>query len=157
MIHTRDARDEDGPGLRALIEPIFGEYEGVLFLEDEMPELACIATTFASAGGAFYVGTLGPTIVASAGFVPHEGDRVELKKLYVARAHRECGLGGRMLARVESEARRRGAGSVFLWSDAKFLPAHRFYRRRGYVSDGRTRVLADASATVERFFFKTLD
>jgi len=154
-IVIREARDADGKALCALIEPIFAEYEGVLFILEEMPELMVIATTFGDAGGTFWVAERDGELVGCVGWVPH-GDGVELKKLYVAKTDRERGLGRQLVDRVEEAATKRGAAFVQLWSDSKFLPAHRFYRRRGYVRDGQTRTLEDLSDTIEFHFRKEL-
>jgi putative acetyltransferase len=72
--------------------------------------------------------------------------------LYVRAAARRSGLGGRLLAVAEDEARRRGARRIQLWSDTRFTTAHRFYERRGPA----TRELHDLSASVEYLFFKDL-
>lgn len=149
----RDARDEDGEALCALIEPIFAEYDGVLFILDEMPELERIATAFDRGG--FWVAERNGAVVGCVGWMPH-GDGVELKKLYVAKTERERGLGRALVERVEAAAERRGAAFVELWSDSKFVPAHRFYAKRGYVRDGRQRALDDASDTIEFYFRKNL-
>lgn len=154
----RAARDDDFEGLCRLIEPIFGEYEGVLFIVDEMPELRTIATTFGEAGGAFWCVEHQDEVVGCVGWTPCSSrpESVELKKLYVHRELRRSGIGGRLVARVEEAARTRGSRAVELWSDAAFTTAHRFYRRRGYVHDGRTRELHDASDTVELYFRREL-
>jgi putative acetyltransferase len=149
------ARDEHAQGLIALIEPIFHEYEGVLFVLEEMPELERIATAFASGGGEFWCAFRSEALVGSVGYVPM-GQGLELKKLYVAATERGHGLGARLLSLVEEAARRRGASFVELWSDVKFETAHRFYERRGYRRDGRTRELGDASDTVEYYFRREL-
>ena len=151
----RAARDDDGDALAALIEPIYLEYEGVLFLLDEIPELGRIASTFSAANGAFWCAERDGVVVGSVGFAP-SGDGVELKKLYVAKSERQHGLGARLVTLVEEAARRRGAAYVELWSDVKFVTAHRFYERRGYLRDGRTRELNDASDTVEYYFRREL-
>lgn len=157
-ILIRDGRDEDSEAICALIEAIFAEYEGVLFILSEMPELRRIASAFAEDGGAFWVAERDGTIVGCVGWAPAKSAdaAVELKKLYVAAQERRGGLGGRLLARVEDAARRRGAAFVELWSDVKFETAHRFYERRGYHRDGRTRELGDESDTVEHYFRRRL-
>ena len=152
----RPARDADGPAVSALIEPIFAEYEGVLFIPEEMPELETLATTFARAGGAFFCAERDGRVVGCVGWVPSRDDHLELKKLYVAKSERRSGLGSRLAGLVEEEARRRGL-AVELWSDAKFVTAHHFYERRGYRRDGRTRELHDASDTLEYYFRRDLD
>jgi putative acetyltransferase len=143
------ARDEHAAGLIALIEPIFGEYEGVLFLLEELPELFGIATAYQD--GAFWCAFRGETLVGSVGWLPADGG-LELRKLYVARAERRHGLGDRLARLVEDDARARGARFIELWSDVKFTTAHRFYEARGYQRDGRTRELHDKSGTVEYYF-----
>jgi putative acetyltransferase len=74
----------------------------------------------------------------------------------VARSERTHGLDERLLSLVEQAAAQRGARFIELWSDVKFETAHRFYARRGYERDGRTRELGDASATVEYYFRRSL-
>jgi putative acetyltransferase len=81
---------------------------------------------------------------------------IELRKLYVARSERRSGLGARLVAAVERAAGARGARFIELWSDVKFVPAHRFYERHGYVPGTQTRRLGDLSDTVERHFRKAL-
>ncbi|MEM9694452.1 MAG: GNAT family N-acetyltransferase [Myxococcota bacterium] len=147
----RPARDDDGAALCSLIEPIFGEYDGVLFIPEEMPELRAIATAFGE--GAFWVGERGGEVVACAGWIPMDAHRIELKKLYVRRDQRRQGTARRLVTMVEAAAQARsGSAVVELWSDAKFVEAHAFYRSLGYASDGRTRLLHDASDTLELFF-----
>ena len=150
-IRIREARDEDAAGLIALIEPIYSEYEGVLFLLEEMPELERIATTYTRSDGVFWVAFRGERLVGSIGWVP-AGEGIELRKLYVARDERRQKLGHRLARLVEDTARDRGASFVELWSDVKFTTAHRFYEARGYLRDGRTRRLYDKSDTVEYYF-----
>jgi putative acetyltransferase len=151
----RSARDDDGPALVELIRSIFAEYDGVLFVRDEMPELEHIATSFADGGGAFWCAELDGRLVGCIGFALCEGG-VELKKLYVAKEQRRAGLASRLTELVERAARERGARFVELWSDVKFDSAHRFYRQRGYRADGRSRALNDASDTYEFYFRKEL-
>jgi len=165
----RAGRDEDGEQLCALIAPIFAEYDGVIFDLEEMPELGHIATAFARDCGAFWSAFRGQQLVGCVGWTPAklsagapkpaqiEAPRgVELKKLYVALSERGRGLGGVLCERVEEAARAQSASFVDLWSDVKFDTAHRFYERRGYQRDGRTRALGDRSNTVEYYFRKML-
>jgi putative acetyltransferase len=149
----RRARDADGPAIAALIEAVFAEYPGVMFVPEEMPELEAPATAFAREGGELHVAERGGRVVGCVGWTPSEGG-VELKKLYVARAERRAGLGAELCDVVERAAARRGVRSLELWSDTRFETAHAFYERRGWVRDGRTRALGDRSATVELHFRK---
>lgn len=151
---VRAARDEDAEGLIALLGGVFAEYPGcVLDVDGEMPELRCIATTFARDGGEFWVAERGARVVGSVGWVPGKPGWLELKKLYVERGERRAGLGGTLVDRVLDAARAQGAG-VELWSDTRFETAHAFYARRGWRRTGATRELHDRSATVEWHFVR---
>ena len=162
----RDALDDDAADLIALFAAVFAEYPGcVLDVDGEMPELRHIAAHFAAAGGRFYVFTRPGTdsapaergrVVACGGYTPAGSEQVELRKLYVAKTERRAGLGSRLCALVEAEALLRGARRVELWSDTRFLDAHRLYERRGYRRSGKTRELHDLSHTVEYHFDKVL-
>ena len=161
----RSARDSDEAGLIALIGGCFAPYPGcVLAVDEEMPELRRIASAMAEADGRAWVAEAdGDGDVAGAGEIvgcvaclPAGPGMVELKKLYVAARARRRGLGATLCALVEDEGGRRGARFVELWSDTRFLDAHRLYERLGYVRDGRTRDLHDLSDSVEFHFGKPL-
>lgn len=149
-ILIRDAEDPDGPALAALIAGVFSEYEGVAFVPAEFPELDKIATTFRRSGGRIWIALAGDALVGSLGAAPsHRGGIAELSKVYVARAHRGKGLAGRLLALALDHLAGQGTKTVLLWSDAKFLDGHRFYRRNGFVRAPGVRALHDASETLE--------
>jgi len=146
---VRDAVDEDANGLIELIGAVFGEYPGCVLDVD-------VATAFDRRGGRFWVGERDARVVACVGFAPADGGGVELKKLYVDRAQRGAGLGTRLVGLVEREAHGRGAGFIDLWSDTRFLDAHRLYASLGYERGPDTRELHDLSETVEFYFRKQL-
>jgi putative acetyltransferase len=151
---VRPARDDDAAGLIALVGAVFAEYPGcVLDVDGELPELRRIASAFAELGGRFWVAERDGAVVGSAGWVPATAPGgVELRKLYVHRSERRSGLGSRLHDLVLAEAGERGAVFVDLWSDTRFVTAHRFYEKRGYARGPSTRELHDRSATVEYYF-----
>ncbi len=154
----RDARDSDEAGLIELIGSIFAEYPNcVLAVDEEIPELRHIATSFADWDGRFWVAERQGRIVGCVGLTPaHEPGGIELKKLYVAASERRSGLGGRLTELVIAEARKRGARFIDLWSDTRFVTAHAFYEHRGFAKSGATRELHDLSDTVEYYFRREL-
>ncbi len=156
MISIRLATDADSDAVAGLIREIFGEFDGVVFDLAELPELRAVQTSFEAKQGRFWVAVDDGTLVGCVGLSPRAGEACELHKLYVARTHRRGGLGGRLCTLVEDETRARGAARVELWSDAKFVEAHRFYERRGYVRDGRCRALHDRSDTVEHHYERSM-
>lgn len=157
-IALRDAADGDGPGLIALIGGCFASYPGcVLAVDAEMPELRAIASRHAASGGRFWVAEAAGRIVGSVGLRPAaRGGGVELVKLYVAPQARRRGLGGRLVGLVEAQARTRRAAFVDLWSDTRFVDAHRLYRRLGFVQRPGVRHLFDLSGSREYRFVKPL-
>jgi putative acetyltransferase len=154
----RDARDSDGPRLIALIGGVFDEYPGcILDVDGEMPELLAIASWFAARGGEFWVDEVDGAVVACGGYTPASAPGgLELRKLYTRADQRGRGLGSSIVARVEAAARAKGCAYVDLWSDTRFLTAHRLYERLGYVRGPETRDLHDKSASVEYYFRKAL-
>lgn len=58
--------------------------------------------------------------------------RVKVESVKVAAALRSRGIGARMMAFAEDEARARGAGMMELTSNNNRLDAHRFYERIGF-------------------------
>ena len=155
----REARDDDAADLIALVGACFAEYPNcVLDVDGEIPELRAIATWAARLGGRFWVAEQGGRALACVGVTPAaEGRGVELRKLYVDARLRRRGLGARLSGLVEEEARRCRAPFIELWSDTRFLDAHRLYRRLGYLETGASRELHDLSDTVELYFRKDLE
>jgi putative acetyltransferase len=146
----RDAVDEDGPRLAALIAGVFAEYPGIVFLPEEFPELHAPATHFAGRSGRLLVGEADGTILASFGVVlTHEPGTAELSKVYLHKSLRGQGIAGALLDRALEHARAAGATRITLWSDARFLDGHRFYERRGFRRGPGIRALHDVSETLE--------
>jgi putative acetyltransferase len=151
----RDARDDDSAQLVALVEAVYAEYPGcVLDVDGEAPHLLRPASAFAERGGRLWVAESAGAVVACGGFADR-GDTLELLSLYVAPSARRRGLGGRLAALVEEAALERGRAWIELWTDTRFLDAHRLYERLGYVRGG-TRALHDLSRSVEYAYRKIL-
>jgi ribosomal protein S18 acetylase RimI-like enzyme len=66
---------------------------------------------------------------------PNGRHRVEIQKLFVARAFRGCGIGRSLIVGLHNEARRRGRSLIVLYT-RRGDPAERFYRGLGYVEAG---------------------
>jgi len=67
----------------------------------------------------------------------HDVPACELTSLVVAARVRGRGVGARLVAEVEREARARGCNAVVLTSATRRADAHAFYERRGYAVTGR--------------------
>lgn len=152
----REARDEDSAAIIDLIGGIFDEYPGmVLDVDLEMPHLRHPATAFRRWDGRLWVAEREGRVVACGGYTA-EGDAAELKHLYVAQRARRQGLARDLCELIEREARERGFQLVELWTDTRFLDAHRLYQRLGYEQLPTERALHDLSDSVEYAFRKDL-
>lgn len=158
----RPARDGDADGLIELIGGCFAEYEGcAMDLDGIDAELKTIATSFAEAGGKFWVledAASEYRIAASVGLAPSElvAGALELKKLYVNAAYRRRGIASKLLDLVLDEARESQAPAVDLWSDTRFVEAHAFYGHHGFRQLPETRELNDPSNTTEFYFIREM-
>ncbi|HEX5493146.1 MAG TPA: GNAT family N-acetyltransferase [Mycobacteriales bacterium] len=153
----RPVCDGDSAGLVALIGGCWAEYPGVLLdVDGEEPWLRAPASAYARWGGRMWVVAGTGSLLGCVGVRPHGPDMMELKSLYVHATARRHGLGARLTRLVEDTARSAGAHRVDLWSDSRFLDAHRFYSRLGYRRTGRTRELRDLSDTTEYEFVRSV-
>lgn len=152
----RAVADSDSAALIGLIEACWAPYPGcVLDVDAEEPWLLAPAAAYAEWGGVMWVATLDGAVVGCVGFKPYL-NLAELKSLYVAAAARRRGLGERLTRLVEDAARRLGHRRIELWSDTRFIDAHRLYERLGYRRLPGTRELHDLSNSVERHYEKEL-
>lgn len=154
----RPSRDDDSAGMLAVLASVFSEYPGCVLLLEEEPEMQRPASAFAEHDGAIWAVERAGRLVGMVGLRPDhdEPGLFELKKLYLLAEARGLGLGRRLVEMVEGEARRRGARAMHLWSDTRFVTAHRVYERLGYQRLPETRDLHDASHTTEFHFRKGL-
>lgn len=156
-VEVRPAIDDDSAAVIELIAGCFAEYPGcVLDLPGIDAWMLAPAASYDAPGAALWVAAVEGAVVACVGVKPAGPGEVELKSLYVAAPARRQGLGGRLIALVESAAADQGAGRVALWTDTRFTDAHRLYERHGYRRGPRTRELHDPSRTTEYHYTKSL-
>ncbi|HKR01073.1 MAG TPA: GNAT family N-acetyltransferase [Pyrinomonadaceae bacterium] len=141
---------EDVPGILALIGEIYREYDCVLAAEAEERHLLEPGPYFRSRGGEFWVVEEGGRVLATVAVMLHDDDG-ELKSLYVHSSLRRQGWGERLTQLAIDYARSSGKRKMVLWSDTRFLSAHRLYRRMGFQECG-VRELNDSNNSVEYGF-----
>ena len=152
----RPGRDEDGPALVALIAGCWAEYPGCVMDETEHAHLQAPATHYARQGGTLTVAEDEAGRVVACVSTRRAGDDLEVKGVYVEAVHRGTGLAQSLLRSVEAEARTRNASRLILWSDTRFLRAHRFYQREGFVAAGPIRALNDLSNSLQYPYAKPM-
>jgi putative acetyltransferase len=141
---------EDVPGILALIAEVYGEYDCVLDAETEERHLLEPGPYFRKRGGEFWVVEDAGRIVATAAVMLEE-DAGELKSLYVHTSLRRQGWGRRLTELTIEYARAKSKRRMILWSDTRFLDAHRLYRSLGFREMG-TRELHDSNNSIEYGF-----
>jgi putative acetyltransferase len=154
----RPVVDADRQDLFGLIAICYADYPGC-FVDphDDLPDLRAPGSSYAQTGGAFWVveDERGRVCACVAVDFPESGT-AELHRLYVRPDQRGRGLGSRLVRRAEAHARSKGASRMVLWSDTRFVTAHRLYKRLGYVQGEGQRQLADISQSVEYPFQKAI-
>ncbi len=157
-VSVRPGRDSDAAGLIALIGRCWSDYPGcILDVEREEQKLLALATYYGERGGTLWVAEDGDAIVGMAAAMPAGSDVWEIAKLYV---HPDChgaGLAHRLLDMMEAHAAAQGAKSLTLWTDTRFIRAHRFYEKRSWVRAGPVRAIGDLSGSIEFDYVKPLD
>jgi len=157
-IILRPARDEDGDAIAEVIRWIFGQYPNCPFdRAAEFPDLDAVATYLAERGGTMWVAETGGRVVGCFGIVSTTApDIYELYKVYLLPEARGRGIAGKLLGMAIDFARARGADTVRLWTDTRFLEGHIFYRRNGFEQLPVTRYLADQGKSWEFAFRRHL-
>lgn len=154
----RPVADDDRQDLFGLIAICYADYPGC-FVDphDDLPDLRAPGSSYAQTDGAFWVveDERGRVCACVAVDFP-EAEIAELHRLYVRPDRRGMGLGSRLVRQAEAHARNRGASRMILWSDTRFVTAHRLYTRLGYGQDEGQRQLGDISQSVEYLFEKAL-
>jgi GNAT superfamily N-acetyltransferase len=129
-----------------LIGRCWADYPGcILDVDAEEPHLYALATHYRAQGGALWVAGDGAGMIATR---PIGAGVWEICRVYVHPDLHGAGLGHALMDTAEAYALAQGATLLELWSDTRFLRAHRFYERRGY-SRGGSRLLHDLSKSEE--------
>ncbi|MFC5066607.1 GNAT family N-acetyltransferase [Flaviflagellibacter deserti] len=153
----REARDEDGRGIRDLIAGVFAEYPDLVFLDEEFPELARAATNYRNMGGRLWVLEDGREIIGSIAIVRSGEPGIdELFKFYLHKSRRGSGLADVLFGKALDFARSRGSKGIVLWTDTRFVSGHRFYEKNGFIRGREERELGDASNSREYVYRRDL-
>ncbi|WP_204239091.1 GNAT family N-acetyltransferase [Microvirga arvi] len=154
----RTVVDHDRQDLFGLIAVCYADYPGC-FVDphDDLPDLRAPSRSYAESGGSFWAieDERGRVCACVAVDFPEAGT-AELHRLYVHPDQRGRGLGSLLVRQAEGHARSKGAGRIVLWSDTRFITAHRLYKRLGYVQAEGQRQLEDISRSAEYRFEKRL-
>ncbi len=145
--------------IHELIGDIYKEYGMTLYLRDPAEaHLLDPVQSFADQGGGFWAAEANGQILATCGIVVQNEDGINealLKSVYVAPQARRYGLASRMVGHAIDNARDRELTRMTLWTDTRFIAAHRFYESLGFVYKGE-RKLNDWNDSSEYCYQKTI-
>ena len=159
MLQLRTTAPEDVTDILEFIASIYAEYGFRLETDGIDRHLLDPGPYFRERGGEFWVGHEDGLIRATVAVLMHE-TAGELKSLYVHPSMRRQGWGRRLTdmvidytrrALAERERADESQPRLILWSDARFLDAHRLYRKMGFEQRG-TRELHDSNNSIEYGF-----
>lgn len=159
MEHTkfnlRNAQPSDTPVLLEIVGGIFKEY-GITFDPNGWDkDLQDPAANYLPPDAIFKIVEYQNKIVGMVG--GHKEDNfVELHRLYIDKNCRGMGLGHYLCQFIEEWAKEQDAEHMLLWSDVRFIHAHKLYRKRGYQTSD-CRILDDPDKSIEYGMGKTLN
>jgi GNAT superfamily N-acetyltransferase len=102
--------------------------------------------------GRFLLASAGDAIAGCGGVVVLDAGTAEIKRMWIHPDHRGVGLGKRLLAGLEDEARALGASAVVLDTNATLIEAIAMYEAAGYRPTDRY----NDNPYAERWFRKPL-
>jgi len=118
-----------------VILPIQREEFGVEITADDQPDLRAIPDFYQQGTGNFWLAEVAGHVVGTIGLKDIGAGQAALRKMFVAAAYRgrQYGVGQALLMRLLHDAKAAGVTEILLGTTDKFLAAHRFYEKHGFV------------------------
>lgn len=135
MVHVRLFKPEDATAVATVILSIQqGEFDLPITLEAQ-PDLGDIPGYYQRDLGNFWVAEVDGRIVGTIGLLDLGRRQAALRKMFVAAPVRGSTLGvaSRLLQHLLAWSVEHELAAVFLGTTAKFLAAHRFYEKNGFI------------------------
>lgn len=164
----RDATQADAAALAALGRATFVDTFGHLYAPDDLAlflanhDVATWTAELADPAYAVRLGTVAGNPVAYAKLGPPKfsiainAGAIELKQFYVHADHHGRGVAAAMIDWALAEARRRGAGDLYLSVFTDNSRARRFYARHGFIDVGAHKFMVGNHADEDIIMQRTL-
>jgi len=129
----RCATNEDGEAIRFVVSSVLREFGLTPDPRGTDADLEDIETSYLQSGGSFDV-LIDPSkqVVGTVGLFRLDGQRCELRKMYLAAKCRGLGLGKRLLLRARERAVQLGFQRIELKTHSSLLVASRMYESFGF-------------------------
>jgi N-acetylglutamate synthase-like GNAT family acetyltransferase len=130
----------DQAGVVGVVLPIQQEEFGIPITLDAQPDLLDIPGFYQHGAGNFWVARAGAQVVGTIALLDIGDRRGALRKMFVKAPYRgaAAGVASGLLRTLLQWCEDHGVRDVFLGTTAKFLAAHRFYEKRGFVEISRS-------------------
>jgi len=133
---VRVANKSDVPAIVALVTATLAEF-GIVFgvgsPTDE--QLTRLPESYEDEGGRFFIAELDGVLLGTAGIIPKDAARYELRKMYLDPRSRRQSVGQALLDECIKFASERGALFVVLDTTEQMTAAIGFYEKNGFVRD----------------------
>jgi N-acetylglutamate synthase-like GNAT family acetyltransferase len=139
MIDIQPYAPSHAAGVVAVILPIQQAEFGLPITLEAQPDLMDIEAFYRAGCGNFWVALDDQRVVGTIGLLDIGNHQAALRKMFVADSHRgpAHGVARRLLDTLLAWASDRGLAEVFLGTTDKFLAAHRFYEKNGFMAVAR--------------------
>ncbi|MDG6401833.1 GNAT family N-acetyltransferase [Pseudomonas quasicaspiana] len=125
----------DQQGVIDVILPIQREEFGISLTAEDQPDLQAIPDFYQVGNGDFWVAKHQRQVIGTIGLKDIGAQQTALRKMFVAAPFRgrESGVAAQLLNMLLENAWQRGVQEIYLGTTDKFLAAHRFYEKHGFV------------------------
>ncbi|MCD5989555.1 GNAT family N-acetyltransferase [Pseudomonas sp. CDFA 553] len=125
----------DQQGVIDVILPIQREEFGISLTAEDQPDLQAIPDFYQVGKGDFWVAKHQGQVIGTIGLKDIGARQTALRKMFVAAPFRglEFGVAAQLLNTLLENAWQRGVQEIYLGTTDKFLAAHRFYEKHGFV------------------------
>jgi len=132
IIPYDDAYRQD---LAGLVLPIQQNEFGIQITLEEQPDLTDVRGFFLTGNGNFWLALEGGKVVGCIALKDIGGGRGALRKMFVDARYRgrQYGVGQSLLDTLLAWAREKAFKEILLGTTDKFLAAHRFYEKNGFL------------------------
>lgn len=150
---------DDAP-LAAIIRANFRQYHldipGTAYFDPELDHLSAFYGAPGAQRAYFVAVQADGTLLGGGGFAGFSGFPAcaELQKLYLADAAKGLGLGGRLIAQIEAQARAQGYEAIYLETHSALDTAIRVYEHLGFSRIEKPACVQHA--TMDHFYLKSL-
>lgn len=138
-IEIRRFEPANQQGVIDVILPIQRDEFGITINAEDQPDLQAIPDFYQVGNGDFWVATKDSQVIGTIGLKDIGAQQTALRKMFVAAPFRgrEFGVAAQLLNTLVEQAWQRGVQDIFLGTTDKFLAAHRFYEKHGFVEVAR--------------------